>query len=100
MPSAIEEVAVATVTIETLEVIESKRNHPLYLHPSNTLGCALTSGQLTRAENYALWSRSMLITLRAKSKIGFVLGTCRKKIMHQNWRSNGRNAMHFCSPGL
>lgn len=79
MPSAIEEVAAATVTIKTLEVIESKRNHHLYLHPSDTPGCALTSGQLTRAENYALWSRYMLITLRANSKIDFVLETCRKK---------------------
>ncbi|KAH0775844.1 hypothetical protein KY290_007255 [Solanum tuberosum] len=29
-------------------------------------------------ENYSLWSRSMLINLRAKSKVGFVLGTCKR----------------------
>ncbi|XP_027774524.1 uncharacterized protein LOC114078089 [Solanum pennellii] len=63
---------------ETLEMIESKRNHPLHLHPSDTPGSVLTTVQLTGSENYSLWSRSMIINLRAKSKLGFVLGTCRK----------------------
>lgn len=62
----------------TLEVIESKRNHPLYFRPSNTPGSILTTVQLTGAENYSLWSRSMAINLRAKSKLGFVLGTCKR----------------------
>jgi len=62
---------------ETMELIESKRNHPLYLHPSDTLGSVLTTVQLTGSENYSLWSRSMMINLRAKSKLGFVLETCK-----------------------
>ena len=63
---------------ETLEMVESKRNHPLHLHPSDTPGSLLTTVQLTGSENYSLWSRSMIINLRAKSKLGFVLGSCRK----------------------
>ncbi|XP_049410731.1 receptor-like protein 34 [Solanum stenotomum] len=63
---------------ETMGLIESKRNHPLYLHPSDTPRSVLTTVQLTRSENYSLWSRSMMINLRAKSKLGFVLGTCKK----------------------
>jgi len=70
--------ASATQGVETLEEIEKKRNHPLYLHPSDTPGCVLTTVQLTGMENYSLWSRSMLINLRAKSKVGFVLGTCKR----------------------
>lgn len=63
---------------ETLDQVEKRRNHPLHLHNSNTPGCILTSVQLTRTENYSLWSRSMLINLRAKNKLGFVLGSCRR----------------------
>nr|BAP00547.1 hypothetical protein [Solanum melongena] len=64
--------------VETLDHIERRRNHPLYLNNSDTPGCILTSVQLTGTENYSLWSRSMLINLRAKSKLGFVLEICRK----------------------
>lgn len=66
------------VSADTLEEIENKRNHPLYLHPSDTPGSVLTTIQLKGSENYSLWSRSMMINLRAKSKLGFVLGMCRK----------------------
>ena len=55
--------ASATHNVETLETIEKKRNHPLYLHPSNTPRCVLTTVQLTGMENYSLWSRSMLINI-------------------------------------
>lgn len=66
------------VAMEILAVIESKRNHPLYLHLSDTPGSILTTIQFIGNENYSLWSRSMLINLRAKSKIGIVLGTCKR----------------------
>lgn len=68
-----------TIARETLDVVELKRSYPLYLHPSDTLVSVLTSVQLTRSENYSLWSRSMLINLKAKSKLSFVLGPCRKE---------------------
>lgn len=64
--------------VETLDQVERRRNHPLYLHNSDTPGSILTTVQLTGTENYSLWSRSMLINLRAKSKLGFILGTCRR----------------------
>lgn len=62
-------------SIETLDQIEKHCNHPLYLHASDTPGCILTPVQLTGMENYSLWSRFILINLRAKSKLGFVLET-------------------------
>lgn len=76
-------------SIKTLDQIERRRNHPLYLHNSDTPGCIVTTIQLTGTENYSLWSRSMMINLRAKSKLGFVLGTCRrsdyKGEMEEQW---------------
>jgi len=63
---------------DTIETVEKQRNHPLYLYQSDTPGSLLTSIQLTGVENYAVWSRSMILTLRAKSKLGFVYGTCKK----------------------
>ena len=68
----------SSISADTLEGIEKNRNHPLYLHPSDTPGSVLTSIQLTGTENYSLWSKSLMINLRAKSKLGFVLGSCRK----------------------
>lgn len=65
-------------SVETLDQIKRKRNHPLYLHNSDTLRSALTVVQLIRTENYSLWSKSMLINLRAKGKLGFLLGTCKR----------------------
>ncbi|KAL3378352.1 hypothetical protein AABB24_004325 [Solanum stoloniferum] len=67
-----------TITVETIDDVDRKRNHPLHLHHSDTPASVLTTVQLTGMENYSLWSRSMLINLRAKSKLGFVLGTCKK----------------------
>lgn len=64
----------ATTSADTIEAIEKNQNHHLYLHPSNTPGSVLTSVQLTVPENYSLWSRSMIINLCAKEKLGFVLG--------------------------
>ncbi|KAH0776254.1 hypothetical protein KY290_007665 [Solanum tuberosum] len=66
------------ISADPIDGIEKNHNHPLYLHPSYTPGSVLTSVQLTGTENYSLWSRSMMINLRAKSNLGFVLGTCRK----------------------
>ncbi|XP_069146067.1 uncharacterized protein [Solanum lycopersicum] len=68
----------SVVAPKMMESIESKRNHPLYLHPSDTSGSVLTTVQLIGSENYSLWSRSMMINLRAKSKLVFVLGTYKK----------------------
>lgn len=46
----------------------------MYLHPNDTPGSSLITLQLTGAENYAIWSRSMRIGLLGKSKLGFVDG--------------------------
>ncbi|XP_073315865.1 uncharacterized protein [Primulina huaijiensis] len=51
-------------------------NDPLFLHPSDAPGMTIVSEQLTGVENYGIWSRAMLIALRAKNKIAFIDGTC------------------------
>ncbi|XP_073136145.1 uncharacterized protein [Henckelia pumila] len=48
---------------------------PLYLVQSDTPGLSLISEQLTGSENYNIWSRAMLICLRAKNKIAFIDGS-------------------------
>lgn len=63
---------------KTIETIEKQRNHPLYLHQSDTPRSLLMSIQLTGVENYVVWSRSMILTHRAKSKLWFVCGTYKK----------------------
>ncbi|KAK8571084.1 hypothetical protein V6N13_025641 [Hibiscus sabdariffa] len=52
-------------------------NHPLYLHPSDTPGTVLISHQLSRIDNYTVWSRSLRIALLAKNKLGFIDGNCK-----------------------
>ncbi|GAV57603.1 UBN2_3 domain-containing protein [Cephalotus follicularis] len=38
----------------------------------------MVTEQLTRNENYGVWSRAMLITLKATNKIGFIDGSSEK----------------------
>lgn len=51
---------------------------PLYLNPSDTSGLTLINEQLIGTENYGIWSRSMLLALRAKNKFAFIYGSCKK----------------------
>ncbi|XP_073015672.1 uncharacterized protein [Primulina eburnea] len=51
-------------------------NDPLYIHPSDTPGTNLVSDPLIGVENYGVWSRAMLIALRAKNKIALIDGSC------------------------
>lgn len=51
-------------------------NHPLFLHSSDVSGAQIISFQLTGAENYSLWYRSMKIALLGRNKLGLVDGTC------------------------
>ncbi|KAL3340410.1 hypothetical protein AABB24_028846 [Solanum stoloniferum] len=64
-------------------------NHPLHLLPNNTPVRSLISLQLTRSDDYALWSRSMALDLLGKSKLGFVDGKYTKdkfdESMHDQW---------------
>ncbi|XP_075486480.1 uncharacterized protein LOC142526095 [Primulina tabacum] len=59
-------------------------NDPLYIHPSDTPGMCLVNDHLTGTENYGVWSRAMLIALRAKNKTGFIDGTCTKPTLEQS----------------
>ena len=51
---------------------------PYYLHHSDSSGGSLVSHVLTGSNNYMPWSRSMLIILEAKNKLGFIDGTIAK----------------------
>lgn len=64
-------------------------DHSLFFHLSDTTGLSLASFQLTRAENYSIWRRGMMIDLLARNKLGFINGTCKKedldKSFHHLW---------------
>lgn len=47
---------------------------PYYLHPSEGPGLQLVSHQL-RSDNYASWSRAIIIALTIKNKMGFIDGS-------------------------
>nr|XP_027189399.1 uncharacterized protein LOC101503854 [Cicer arietinum] len=46
---------------------------PYFMHPNDNPSVALVSPPLS-ATNYHSWSRSMIVTLRSKNKLGFVTG--------------------------
>ncbi|KAL5760938.1 hypothetical protein ACOSQ2_019776 [Xanthoceras sorbifolium] len=52
-------------------------SNPFYLHHSDNPGLVLVSQQLT-GDNYASWSRAMLIALSVKNKLGFIDGSLSK----------------------
>lgn len=58
-------------------------NDPLYIHPSDSPDMSLITDQLIGAANYDVWSRSMLIALRAKNKTGFIDRTCKRPAIEQ-----------------
>ncbi|XP_020419788.1 uncharacterized protein LOC109950566 [Prunus persica] len=49
-------------------------NDPYYIHPSDHTGHAIVTRPL-EGDNYATWSRAMIMSLEAKNKLGFVDGT-------------------------
>ncbi|XP_073063990.1 uncharacterized protein [Primulina eburnea] len=55
-------------------------NDPLFLHPSDAPGMTIVCEQFTGVENYSIWSRDMLIALRAKNKTTFIDGTCARPL--------------------
>ncbi|XP_071738626.1 uncharacterized protein [Rutidosis leptorrhynchoides] len=62
---------------------------PLYLHPSDTSTTPLISLKLKGTENYKIWSRSVLLALETKNKVGFIDGTCIKnttdEVLSKQW---------------
>ncbi|XP_070050292.1 uncharacterized protein [Nicotiana tomentosiformis] len=50
--------------------------HPLFLQPSNNSSNVIISIQLKGTENYSVWSKAIVIALRAKRKLGFIDGSC------------------------
>lgn len=54
-------------------------SNPFFLHHSDNPGLALVSQPLT-GENYNTWSRSMVMALTAKNKVGFIDGTIQKPV--------------------
>ncbi|XP_073061962.1 uncharacterized protein [Primulina eburnea] len=72
-------------------------NDPLYIHPSDTPGMCLVTDHLSGIDNHGVWSRAILIALRAKNKIGFIDGTCpRPSLDHPTFHQWERcNALVF-----
>ncbi|XP_071740356.1 uncharacterized protein [Rutidosis leptorrhynchoides] len=63
---------------------------PLYLHASDTAtGTPFISIKLKGTENYNIWSRSMLLALGTKNKIGFIDGSVKKdetnEVLAKQW---------------
>ena len=46
--------------------------HPLFLHSSDVSRNHIISFQLTGAENYSMWFRSMKVALLGRNKMGLV----------------------------
>ncbi|KAL5760819.1 hypothetical protein ACOSQ2_019657 [Xanthoceras sorbifolium] len=59
-------------------------SNPFYLHHSDSPGLVLVSQQLT-SDNYASWSRAMLIALSVKNKLGFIDGVIKSMIGSYFW---------------
>ncbi|XP_073062360.1 uncharacterized protein [Primulina eburnea] len=51
---------------------------PLHISPSDATGAHMITEQLIGTENYGIWSRAMIIALRAKNKLVFVDGSCQR----------------------
>ncbi|XP_071714962.1 uncharacterized protein [Rutidosis leptorrhynchoides] len=51
---------------------------PLYLHANDTTGTPIIAIKLKGTENYNIWSRSMLLALSTKNKLGFINGTVKR----------------------
>ncbi|XP_074352808.1 uncharacterized protein LOC141691959 [Apium graveolens] len=65
-----------------IPVIDQSQNptSPYYLHPSDNLGMKLVNIKFD-GTGYGDWKRSMLISLSAKNKTGFVDGTIAKPLI-------------------
>ena len=61
---------------------------PFFLHSGDNPGNLLVSQPLLGAENFNTWSRSMIVALRAKNKLGFVTGSLQEPEfdpMYKKW---------------
>ncbi|KAL3330350.1 hypothetical protein AABB24_034272 [Solanum stoloniferum] len=59
-------------------------NHPPFLHTIDNSGVLLSSIQLTGADNYFVWSRTMKIAILRRNKLGFINGSCKKETYGPN----------------
>ena len=65
----------SSTSINSRSVIDD--SSPFFLHYSDSPGLVLVF-QLLNGDNYALWSRAMLIALSVKNKLGFIDGSITK----------------------
>ena len=64
------------VTVDNELPEKLSHNHPLFLSTADTSGVVLISIQLTGAENYSVWSRSMRIAILGRNKLGLIDEKC------------------------
>lgn len=54
------------------QIVEELNNNPYYLASNENSGAVLVFQPLVDVEKYPSWSRSIIIALTVKSKIGFI----------------------------
>lgn len=78
----------SSTTLSAIDV-----HDPLHILTSDTPGVSLIAEQLIGTENYAIWSRSMLIALRAKNKLVFIDRSLKRPESTSRHYSNRKDAM-------
>ncbi|XP_076922402.1 uncharacterized protein LOC143584181 [Bidens hawaiensis] len=64
-------------TSETL-ISKLDASDPLFLHASDSSCLTVVNIKLKGTENYIVWANSFLLALKAKNKVGFIDGSCKK----------------------
>lgn len=73
-------------------------NDPMFIHPSDTPGMSLIQDQLVGTDNYGIWSRALLIAMRAKNKIAFLVASDDLRLVTIHSHS-GSELMPWCFHG-
>ena len=58
-------------TVQASAGMEDPSLNPFFLSSSDVLGSQLVSQLKTDAENYQSWSRAMIVSLSARTRLGF-----------------------------
>ncbi|XP_072077273.1 uncharacterized protein [Arachis hypogaea] len=67
----------------TNSALDLHPSNPFYLHPSENPGIPIST-VILNGKNYNTWSRSMLLALKSKNKLGFIDGTIAKPEENDN----------------
>ncbi|KAL4580545.1 hypothetical protein LXL04_016743 [Taraxacum kok-saghyz] len=65
--------------VSKAEPVQTDFDDPLYIHPSDNAVTSISSVKLTGTENYRLWRSSIIRSLTARNKLGFINGSFKKR---------------------